>query len=131
DEGDVTFAVDRDDRDGSPVLDDLALVVAPALDGDADQPALVDDFRLVRLHAPTSRAQSTSASVTSTIPPRSATAISSSVVLILAIPLAMFTQASPRSLKTFASAPPPPSVKRGSYPAPPTAATPSRPAAPP
>ena len=62
-------------------------------------------------------AAATSASVTSTIASRSATAMCSSALWTFAMPLARFTQGSPRSLKTFASAPPPTSTSRGSKPA--------------
>ena len=53
------------------------------------------------------RAASTSASVTSTIASRSATAMCSSDEWMFAIPLPRFTHCRPRSLKTLASAPPP------------------------
>ena len=53
------------------------------------------------------RAASTSASVTSTIASRSATAMCSSDEWMFAMPLPRFTHCRPRSLKTFASAPPP------------------------
>ena len=53
------------------------------------------------------RAASTSASVTSTIASRSATAMCSSDEWIAAMPLPRFRHSRPRSLKTFASAPPP------------------------
>ena len=43
--------VDGDDRDRAGMLDDLALVVAPALERDVDQLAVVDGARLVGLHA--------------------------------------------------------------------------------
>ncbi len=55
-------------------------------------------------------AASTSASVTSTIASRSATAIRSSGVWMSVIPFARFTHARPRALKTLASAPPPESA---------------------
>ena len=58
-------------------------------------------------HGSVVAAASTSARVTSTIPSRSATAMCSSGVWICAMPFARFRQASPRALKTFASAPPP------------------------
>ncbi len=60
------------------------------------------------------RAASTSASVTSTIPSRSATEMCSSDEWMLAIPFARFRHWRPRSLKTFASAPPPERTSRGS-----------------
>src|SRR5205823_1185815 len=50
-DGDGLVLVDRDDRDGARMLDDLALVRAPALDGDADQRAVVHAARLVGCHA--------------------------------------------------------------------------------
>ena len=58
--------------------------------------------------------RSTIASVTSTIPSRSATAIRSSAVWMSVIPFARFTHGRPRSLKTFASAPPPENAVVGS-----------------
>ena len=55
--------VDGDDRDGARMLDDLALVVAPALERHVDELAVVDDARLVGLHAASSatRARSSGA----------------------------------------------------------------------
>src|SRR5262249_47742541 len=68
-------------------------------------------------YAAVSAATATSASVTSTMPSRSATAMCSSGVWISIIPFARFTHCSPRALKTFASAPPPLSTYDGVYPA--------------
>src|SRR5256885_3742783 len=50
-EGEHPVAIDRDYRDGAGVLDDFALVFAPALERDVDQLPVVDGSRGVRLHA--------------------------------------------------------------------------------
>src|SRR5262245_9684946 len=49
-EDDAILGVGRDDRHRAGVLDDLALVVAPALHGDADESPVIDDPRVVRPH---------------------------------------------------------------------------------
>src|SRR5439155_13107262 len=51
DERYLPLAVDSDDCDRAGMADDLPLVVAPALDVDADPPPLEDPPRLVRPHA--------------------------------------------------------------------------------
>src|SRR5262245_43276293 len=50
DEDDAILGVGGDDRHRAGVLDDFALVVTPALHGDADEPPAVDDARLVGPH---------------------------------------------------------------------------------
>jgi hypothetical protein len=50
DEGHIVIPVDRHDRDGAGMLDDLPLVLAPALDDDVEKLSVVDRARLVRLH---------------------------------------------------------------------------------
>src|SRR5207253_7096617 len=57
-EDDVVVPVDGDDRDRARVFDDLALVVAPALDDDVDELAVVDDAGLVGLAHAASRSTS-------------------------------------------------------------------------
>src|SRR5207249_6335404 len=52
DERQHSLPVDRDDRDRPGMLDDLTLVLAPALQRDAHELPLVDDACLVGLHAP-------------------------------------------------------------------------------
>ena len=104
------------DRPGLPRVRDAGRPVDLA----ADQ--LVEALRDGRDGAPAqasaprhaSRAASTIASVTSTMPSRSATAMCSSGVWMSVIPFARFTHGRPRSLKTFASAPPPENVVVGS-----------------
>src|SRR3954454_25049035 len=92
------------------MLDDLALVLSPPLDREAEQPPLVHAPSGVRLEAH-SRAASTSATVKSTIASRSATETCSSGVWKPKTPCDRFTQRSPRPLKTFASAAPPEAVE--------------------
>src|SRR5579884_170247 len=111
----VSLGVHRHDGDRAGMLHDLALVLAPTLDREAEQPPVEDAARRVRLEAH-ARAVSTSATVTSTIASRSETATCSSGVWKPYTPCDRFTQRRPRSLKTFASAPPPESPKRGSIP---------------
>src|SRR5438445_347256 len=106
DERHVALTVHRDDGDRTRMLDDLALVLAPPLDREAEQRSLVDAPRGVRLEAH-ARASATRATVTSTIASRSATETCSSGVWKPKTPCERFTQRRPRPLKTFASAPPP------------------------
>ena len=56
DECDPVLAVDGDDRHRARMLDDLPLVVAPALERDGEQLALPGCVRLVRLHPSSLRA---------------------------------------------------------------------------
>src|SRR5438270_5114706 len=51
DERQHPLQIDRDDRDRARMLDDLPLVLAPTLQGDVDELAVVDDPCLVGLHA--------------------------------------------------------------------------------
>src|SRR5436190_23929706 len=115
DERHLPLAVYCNDRHGSRVLDDLAGVLAPPLHGHSQERPLVHALRGVGLESH-ARAASTSATVTSTIPSRSATETCSSGVWKPYTPCERFTQRRPRTLKTFASAPPPDSPYRGSKP---------------
>ena len=109
DEDDVALL----DRAGQTRVGDAALsvdlqpdeAVEALADGGHRPPAQADRHQA-------SRAASTSASVTSTMRSRSATAIRSSGVWMSVIPLARLTQGSPRALNTFASAAPPESPSR-------------------
>src|SRR5579872_2129162 len=60
-EHDALVAVDGHDRHRARVLDDLAVVLAPALDDDVEQLAVVDRARLVRPHATRSLASAPAA----------------------------------------------------------------------
>ena len=93
------------DRAGQSRVGDAALFVD--LETDEAVEALADGGHRPPAQADrhqASRATSTSASVTSTIRSRSATAIRSSGVWMSVIPFARLTHGSPRALNTFASA---------------------------
>ncbi len=57
DERHLAFGVDGHDRDRARMLNDLALVLAPALDGDREELSLPHDLGRVRLHERSRRAR--------------------------------------------------------------------------
>src|SRR4051794_20108854 len=109
--------------DGALVVDDLprrlvAVLVAERLLADGEDLALVArlGLGLLEARAHTTAASSSSASATSSMPSSAATATRSVGSWLRSVPLARFTHEKPPASSTFASDPPPVTMRRGSYP---------------